>query len=211
MSTYINPLSTCLIKLGKGIYVSLFTFLALFAFIFCDISVYTFLVLFALIIHESGHILALRLCGIKPSELYIYPFGLDMKADTSKLSYYGEAAVMGAGIVTNVIMFLLSFSAGNLFSSKELLFFAYTNLFFALTNIIPSSAFDGGRILLCLLCQNLSFDKAQKISHTVSSASYILICVGGVWLFFLTDCNLTVVILCCYAALSAFLAERLMR
>ena len=194
---------------GKNIYISVFALVAALCVMLWDFSVYPPLILLAALLHEAGHIAALKGFGGKLERLYIYPFGADMRADTSKLSYKKETLLMLAGVISNVLLFIVSLLLYHTFRSRQLLFFGFCNAFFAVTNLIPIASLDGGRALEAWLCAKLPLDKALSVSAAVSRVSYAVISVLFTVLFFESGCNMSFVILLAYTALGIFVSEKL--
>lgn len=118
-------------------------------------------------LHELGHIIAARLCGISLRELRLGIFGASLKINDTLYSYKQEIALSTAGPAVNFISALLLFPLirdADAFIS----FFIAASLFLGTLNLLPVSDFDGGRILSCAISSISSPDKAQKVL-TVSS------------------------------------------
>jgi len=95
--------------------------------------------LLSCLLHESGHIAAMALMGIKPKSLTFYSGGIGMKGDTM-LSPAREIFILSAGCFVNLILALWGTLAGNRI-------FTGINLALMLFNLLPLPCLDGGRII----------------------------------------------------------------
>ena len=75
-----------LIKLGKRVYISVFTLIAALAAVFSDEAAYPLILICGIVIHEAGHVFAMRLFGVEIERLCVYPFGAEIRAKTESLS-----------------------------------------------------------------------------------------------------------------------------
>ncbi len=201
-----------LIRLGNtGIYVSVFTLLSAFFVIMSDASVYTLILLSGVLVHEAGHIFTLRLCKTKPKKICIYPFGVDMRCDISRLSYEKELFVMLSGAAVNLVICIISFAICVFAYSRELLFTAFCNAFLGFTNLIPVKGLDGGRALYALLCMHLDEEKALSVCNIVSSVSYGVLSLVFLIIILLTGANFSMIITLVFSALGAVLASHLLK
>lgn len=98
------------------------------------------LILFCFL-HETGHLIALISVGGKPDCLNISFFGIALKYNC-RLSAGREAAVIAAGPLVNILLFL--------FLRDEI------NLFLIGLNLMPVYPLDGGRLV------NIVFPRASK-------------------------------------------------
>lgn len=110
----------------------------------------------AALIHELGHILAVRLCGGEILSLRLNPMGAVM--DTSPLSYRQEVLCALAGPAAG--LFLLLFS--RLFP-----WLGFWALVQSLYNLLPLYPLDGGRALRCLLQDRFPLEKALQLSRWI--------------------------------------------
>lgn len=132
---------------------------------------YAAIFLISAFIHETGHIVFLKLYKVKKPELYLGLLGAQIRADMAYLSYRREAAVYLGGAFFNLGAALLSLGAMRFFSDVRLIFFFFANLFYALLNLIPIETLDGGRVLeSCLLSFTDDPWRAQCICRAVSLA-----------------------------------------
>ena len=86
------------------------SFLSIIIFIslFLSNSQFSIAALFSAAFHESGHIIASKICHIKFSSLSLNIFGARLTKETELYSYNNEIIVCAAGPVANLILFLIS-------------------------------------------------------------------------------------------------------
>lgn len=198
-----------MITLGKSnTKISVFAIISIAALLIYDFSVYTFLIFGCILLHEAGHLLFMRIYGCKVQSVQIYPFGIDIKTDTSKISYRAETFIMLSGSASNIITGIICVVILSQCYSREILFFAFLNFFLGCANLIPISSLDGGRALETILCSHLSLDKALYISEIVSYFSYAFLGLLSLSLFVFTGFNLSFIMLLVYVCLCAFIAQK---
>lgn len=123
-------------------------------------------VLLAALLHELGHLLAIRALGGRVRRLCFRLSGMDIVYDARHMTYGGEALAALAGPGCNLIFFalfgLLSRGKGGFFAR-----FAGCHGVLGLFHLLPALPLDGGRALRALmeghwpgrgegLCQGLS-------------------------------------------------------
>ena len=127
--------------------------------------------LLAAALHELGHIVAAKVCGIPLDELKLGIFGASLTSKALLCSYKKEIILCLAGPLVNLTSALLVlpfYNTENGFSSL----FISASLFLGILNLLPIYEFDGGRILFCMLSLRLSLKTSTKIIRT---SSFILI------------------------------------
>lgn len=96
----------------------------------------------AVTVHELGHIIAMKLLGIKHTSVTPRFFGLGINADFSRVSYTKEIIVCVSGSVSNFILALFTLNFPVL---------AFSAAAYGIFNLLPVSFLDGGEILKLLL------------------------------------------------------------
>ncbi len=200
MSTNLLPYG--LIRVFKGFYVSIFSIFTLLFFFTCDEPFYIFLLLSSAILHELGHIIPLALFGAKIKTVTIFPFGMDILADTKRLSYKKEFVCTVGGAFFNLIALLLSLLAMGIFPSPELLFFALSNLALGTFNLIPLPFLDGGRALRLAVYDIFDITLADDIIRTVDVVSIFLFSALSFFLVAKSSFNLSIVFVTVYGILA---------
>ena len=149
-----------------------------------DTTGLTALALFCVVVHEAGHLLALRSFHQRVRALDFHLFGVDMVlARTSSLSYGREAFFHLSGPLANLffcgVMRLLQ--AWDIWARPAEAVFLMS-LFLALFNLLPVGSLDGGRALTSLLCLRVSQLTAERVLLVCSCLILLPLCAAGFWL-----------------------------
>lgn len=111
--------------------------------------------LIAAAIHECGHILAARICGVRLGKMDVGIFGARISISDGIYSYAEEIFVCAAGPLINLIcadiaaVFLYLYRVEN----DAVYLFILSSLCLAALNLLPIRTFDGGRIISALICR----------------------------------------------------------
>lgn len=123
----------------------------------------------ASVLHETGHIIAMKISGVRIKKLTVSAIGFCIENTNEGLISLGkETAVDLAGIGMNLILALISYilfiakSAG-LFKS-----FCIVNLIIGAFNFLPVDTLDGARALYTLLSKLISVEKAYSVISFLS-------------------------------------------
>ncbi|MBQ4070913.1 MAG: hypothetical protein IJD51_00665 [Clostridia bacterium] len=148
------------------------------------------LTLIAAAIHECGHIIAARALG--RGDTGAPRATLDgFKIDTgATMSYRDEAIIAAAGPFCNLLTALVSLPFCH---SGYALTFLLINLLSAISNLLPLTSYDGGRIIGALLRSRLDEHRAASVTDAISLALSFLLSLltlmlimylgEGYWLF----------------------------
>ena len=164
-------------------------------------STIALLPLLAALIHELGHITVMLLCKQKIVKIKILPIGLDIKTAPCVSSYKTDIAVSVAGILANLCTVLICSQFDDTFA---LSFFKMSNMILIILNILPIRSLDGGQILERTLECATAPDTAEKIMKTVSFICLFLLWSIAVWIFFKSNYNFTLLIMCIYLFVGIF-------
>jgi Zn-dependent protease len=144
---------------------------------------FALIIMAALFIHESGHVFAMKRCGVKTKGMYYIPFmGMMAVAGEPFKSRKEEVyiAIMGPiwGLALAVAMLVLYFITKNAFFGAVAGFVAFINLF----NLLPINPLDGGRII-----KSVAFSISSRLGFIIMVigiiASVIMTFYFGVILF----------------------------
>lgn len=161
--------------------------MALTLFIICYPTKDSFFMICSAAIHELGHLLAVKMCNISPRGFYIGLCGGDMQINSSS-SYTSDICVYLGGIFANAVMLCIFYKTA----------FGYHNASYALLNALPISELDGGKALRSALSCFLNPYTADRVCSYVSYAALFIVWQLGIYLFFKTSSNLTLLIFCVY-------------
>ena len=103
------------------------------------------LIAVAVLLHEMGHLLALRVFGISVEVIYFTAFGVEMRADTRFIPYWQELVCTLAGPGMNILAALF------LSRLAEDYLLAGTNILQGVFNLLPLTGLDGSRALYLMI------------------------------------------------------------
>lgn len=123
-------------------------------------------------LHELGHLSAMFLFGCPPERLTLYAGGLRLTGSyTKQPSRPQELVILSAGCAVNLALAVISHFIG----AQTL---ALVNLSLMLTNLLPFSALDGGRILALF---------GSRLRKTAAAVTAVLLA-AAVYHFGLSPC-----------------------
>ncbi len=174
-----------------------------FTALFCvNTDAISFIPFFCALLHEVGHILVMKKCGINIYEIKILPFGIDIKKQQSITSYKTDIIIGLAGVTVNLLLIFLSIL---LPKSNLTQTFILSNLILIFINILPIKTLDGGQILEKVIAYKSDIQTAEKV---VSIASFIcLLLVGSIsiWILLYSSYNFTLFLMCVYLFCGIFI------
>ena len=133
-----------------------------------DVPYIAILTIISAVIHELGHYTAIAYFTRKNAKVRGHSSGLRIKRSGS-LSYGKEIAILLAGPLMNILLFLSTVPLGGSFYGYAKIF-GYINLATGLSNLLPFEGYDG----YGALCEGLKyFGKEECIRH-LEALSFIL-------------------------------------
>lgn len=145
---------------------------------------FLYLTCFFAILHELGHIVALRIFGVKIINLKISFLGANIKTENfKKVNPIEEIKILSAGPFVNLILFLV-FLIFSRFTRNDFLNYIYSiNFCLFVFNILPFYNFDGGKILEVLLKSKLNEKDADILITCVSLVILIPVTIFSINVF----------------------------
>lgn len=178
----------------KGVEISVSVyFAALLTFLFALFpGGYAPLGLVCCVLHETGHLIFIKLCGgkIKAIRLGVYGMRITPAANLN-LSPLKEAAVCFGGPLMNLVLFLTSFIIGSHA-------FAAINFAMAVFNLLPIESTDGGNILYNILIYKTGEEKAKTALKILSAVFLFIMFCFGFAVLLKTKYNFTLLIVAVY-------------
>ena len=181
------------LHMSRGIAVlTVFSLIGLLIFLCADVHAYERIgggvsafapVAAAILLHEVGHMMAARLCGVRMSALHIDLFGARLRL-AGTVSYRHEAAIAAAGPLCNLLSAAILLAVTRMDISTclggdgMLGTFVLASLGLAAVNLLPVRSLDGGRVLYCFLAPLLG-ERAAEAVLVLGTA----LCLGGLWVF----------------------------
>lgn len=192
-----------MIKLSPVVDISIFACFSLMFFILSQGLSFSAIFISAILIHELSHIALLLYFKTPVTKISIYPFGIDILANTSYLSYKKELAVTLAGSLSNLLCAAVGAVFLSRYTSLHLLFFVMCHLCLGLFNLIPLSLLDGGRALELIMFDCLEINVAMRLHRYTDLVSLLIISAACVLLLDLSGFNLSVIMLAAYGLTAA--------
>ena len=145
-------------------------------------------VLAAGLLHEMGHLAAIRCMGEHIKYLRLSCVGAELRLSAAKTLSAGQMAVAAlAGPGVNFLLALGSVRLASHGMGEKLYLFAGINLGLALFNLLPVNWLDGGRVLENLMIW-LGMDEFGKAAVDISSKVVLaLLLLGGLLLFWQSE------------------------
>lgn len=175
------------VKLAKVAKIGKFALLAgsLAAYAYLFTWQFAVIIIASLFFHESGHIWAMKKCGLKTKGIYFIPFmGAVAVSEEIFKSRRDEVYIAAMGPIWGFLLAIatagLYYVTGNAFFAAVAGWMAMINLF----NLLPINPLDGGRIM-----KSISFSVDSKLGLIFLAVgivvSAILIFLSGMFLFLL--------------------------
>ncbi len=152
--------------------------------IICDKRGTVLLCLLSSVLHEFGHIIAMKINGVKIKSVAFNLGEVAINADLSSVSYKAELFINLGGVVVNFILAILGFLFYEISKLHFFHSFFISNSLIGVFNFLPVRYLDGGQILFIFL-QKYFAPKISEIILNILTAFFIVpvgIC-GIIFLF----------------------------
>ena len=136
-------------------------------------------------LHESAHLFAAKLIGLKPKIITFSPFGVHLTLDNKLInSIYDEIILYSAGPLVNSILALISMLNGwcDLYRLNTALL---------VMNILPILPLDGGMILLRLISYRFGRKRSKCILNSISIAIGCILLSVSVYMTYIGQLNIS--------------------
>lgn len=182
---------------GTEVYVSFLFSAVITAMIAFDRTGYVLPLLFAVVMHESGHLIAMFFFGCAPKKIRLVPAAVEITAKPGKKDKHGIIISL-CGPLVNILLFFALWFNYLAFRSETSLVFALINLLIGIFNLIPVTGLDGGTVLFNLLCKRREVSKAILIMRIINISLAAISLVTAVTLAFRGTFNLSLFIIGLY-------------
>ena len=159
--------------------------------------------LVAAALHECGHIIAAKLCGIPLVDMKLGIFGATLTTDRALCSYGKEILLASAGPATNLLCFALCSLLHVDCEAIEL--FCVASWALAILNLLPIRELDGGRIVYCALASTFSPSLASRVVGALSFGIIFSLWALSVYLILRLGASLSLFIFSCFLFCKIFI------
>lgn len=169
------------------------------AVIIFDTSMSVILCFLSALLHETGHILALKYYKSYPEKIKLTLFDVAI-IDRKKYSRTdkSELIITLSGVAVNFFLSAVSFILFRIFNHHLLSDFSYANLTLALFNSLPVDSLDGGQALFIILSKYLSPVSAVRTLNIISFIVLIPTAVVGFLILLQSKYNFTLLLTALY-------------
>ena len=168
-----------------------FTFFAVMALFCClDTGGTGFMSVCACALHETGHLLAMKIKGEKAAAITFYGGGIKISRERQSSSIL----VILGGVIVNFALAALFLFIKNQYMN----IFGAINLIIGLFNLLPVSCLDGKQLLDLILLKILPPQKAIFCSHTLEIVNRVIAFIAVIALLLLNAVNFSAVIVFVY-------------
>ena len=180
----------------KKVSVSPLLFLLVFAYMLIEGSFDPLLILLFSMLHELGHVVAIRLLGgtLKGFSGQGQGFGLNVEG----LSYRGELLAALAGPLMSLLLAVFFGLLADWQGSEDLAFCSFVNLALAGMILLPIMPLDGGRILRAALALRCTPDRQRLIGNMTGLCCLLPMLAIAFWQFLSSGYNVSLLFVCFY-------------
>ena len=190
--------------LGTKIYIS-FLFAATVALLIITDKSGNFLpLLAAVILHETAHLVTMRMVHCNPKEINLIPASVQIVRDISVKPAF-EVAISFSGPLMNLCLFMIFYIFFLVWGNMQILNFAAINLVLAVFNLLPVKCLDGGVIVYKLLCIKMAHNRAMLTVDILTVLMAVAFLVLGVCMAFRGGVNFSLIIMAIYLLLSVII------
>ncbi len=157
-------------------------------------------ILFSMLLHESGHIAAAGICGIRTDALNVSVLGFSAEIPISSCSKKELIFIYSAGPSLNLIIFIAVSMLGYILPCAQgyLELVSVSNLFMGLFNLLPVIPLDGGRLIYELLSGGIGSRAAGRTVRLLAWIISSLMIAAGVYQLLITTFNISLVVIGLY-------------
>ncbi len=152
----------------------------------------------AVILHESGHLIAMILCKSPPDKIKISLFEIKIinssrQSNTTRQNIF----IIFFGPLVNFVCFI-PFYLLYLCNGEFLLSIAMANLFTGLFNMLPVMSLDGGQLMYVILCKRFSEKSAERAVDVTALIILFPLTVLGFVVLLNSKYNFSLLFVCAY-------------
>ena len=152
---------------------------------------YVIFMLFSAFVHEVGHIVAMKVCGVKINTLVLGFFGGTVIMEKKLISYGKEAFIAFSGPFVNLIFSTLFFIIMRSGFSADIFFLFLCNIFYGVFNLLPIGTLDGGAVLKSLLARKKELYTVDRTMNILSRITLFLLGTFSIFLVSMSAFNIS--------------------
>ena len=175
-----------MIKIHDNLFVHYSAVLIIICFLLKGTQDSVGLMLISIILHESGHLFMLILCGEKPKRLVLHAFGISIDTPSGMSGRKICITALGGPFLSLILAGLFYFVFPPLFTP---------NLCVGIINLIPVLPLDGGRIIYSILLRGCARKSSKIIMRAAGFAFGTLIIPLGAVSFITSGYNFSPLLL----------------
>ena len=138
----------------------------------------------ACLVHELGHMAAVRLLGGRVRSVRLTGVGAVIHPSRDRLFSYGEECLTAAaGPAASLLLAGAAACWGRQFGGLDAYLLTGVSLALGLFNLLPAGPLDGGRILRALLSLAVSPDVGERVLSGTTWGLGALLAVAGAWVW----------------------------
>lgn len=156
-------------------------------------------------LHELGHIMAARACGIKAGMISVTALGFSAAVPDAGCSRGERIMICSAGPAFNLLFFLVVLLADHMIPGEQgfLRLLSASSLFLAFINLLPALPLDGGRLILELLSGNIGMLAAGRAMRVLAWLISTIIVIAGGYQLYASSYNASLIIIGLYIMITA--------
>ncbi len=158
----------------------------------------------AMLLHEIGHLIAMRALGCQPKQVRLIPAAVQIVGGVPKKTA-DEVLIALSGPLANLLVFALLLPVGLLLHDRRVMSWSLLNLLIALFQLLPVRGLDGGTLLFEALAARLPLARADLVLRLTTLALGAVASAVGVTLCFSSRGNPTLLLLGIYLLVASLL------
>ncbi len=146
-------------------------------------------------VHEMGHFIMLRLCGVEITECEIGLLGAKIYYQGQYTSYDEDFSIASGGILFNFLFSVIGCIMFIFVKNELILLLIASNLALAFVNLLPISFLDGGCMAHAFLSQRCDTEVSQRCCRALDIAGRAVLVAVNLLLLAVSGFNLGLCIL----------------
>ena len=173
--------------------------------VFMDKTGFVMIGIISSLMHEFGHIAAVKLKGYKVNGINLGCVSADifLKYD----NFEDKLEILLSGSLTNFLISIIFKVLYFYFEYDVFRVIYFQNVCIGVLNLLPVADLDGGCIFLLLLSKKKDISSALKILNMVSVIFLIPIFAIGIWIFAISEDNFSLLVLGVYLTICIFVKK----